>query len=87
MLSSLSHEMWGLLKQCLTRNRPDLLNIVETNRYVDVPPELGNELREAVLDALLKVGLKADHEPNEIGLKLASLIDAIGRMSMDSECR
>ncbi len=78
----LNDEMSMLLRKCLSSQRIDLINVVDSEEIVKVDEDLGNELRDAVLNEFLRVGLKEDYEPNEIGLKLEQLIDQLGRLFM-----
>ena len=72
--------MLDLLRQCLATNRPDLLWVVDSEEIVSIDEQLGNELREAVADELIRIGLKNNDEPNDLGKKLEELIDQIGRL-------
>ncbi|MBS3994885.1 MAG: hypothetical protein KGZ33_03750 [Alkaliphilus sp.] len=65
----LSKESLNLLKSCLIKHRPDLLEVIETKEIVEVDEDLGNELRDAVSDELLTVGFDGDM-PNKTGLRL-----------------
>lgn len=78
----LRHDSLKLLRECLYQHRPDLIHVIDSNEFVTVDEDLGNELREAVMDEFLRVGLNADSGPNEVGLRLEKLIDNIGRMFM-----
>ncbi|OQO95885.1 hypothetical protein IC801_07485 [Geobacillus sp. 44B] len=69
-----------MLRQCLVANRPDLLWVIDSEELVRIDEQLGNELREAVVDELIRVGLKNDDEPNALGKKFEELIDQIGRL-------
>lgn len=79
---NLNEKMLKLLSQSLNYNRPDLLWVVETEEMIDLDEELGNELRDAVNDEFVRIGLKPNDEPNDLGLKLEELIDQLGRLSM-----
>lgn len=79
---NLSNDKLELLRECLARHRDDLVTVIDSNEAIKVDEELGNELREAVLDEFLRIGLDVDNTPNEIGLRLEKLIDDIGRMFM-----
>jgi len=78
----LNAEATAMLRQSLVRFRPDLLPVVDSPDVVSVDEVLGNQLRGAVGEEFLRVGLKEDWEPNELGLKLEKLIDDIGRLFM-----
>ena len=65
------------LKVCLEHFRKDLLWVIETENMVSIDEELGNQLREAVGDELVKYGFVNDI-PNSYGLLLEELIDVIG---------
>ncbi|MGM7636582.1 hypothetical protein [Bacillus sp. Hm123] len=77
-----NEELLPLLRQCLQSNRPDLLWILDTDDYIYIDQDLGNELREAILVEFIRIGLDSDDNPNEIGIKLEELIDEIGDMFM-----
>jgi hypothetical protein len=77
---NINNEMLNLLRQCLVANRPDLLWVIDSEELVRIDEQLGNELREAVVDELIRVGLKNDDEPNALGKKFEELIDQIGRL-------
>jgi hypothetical protein len=77
---NMNDEMLNLLHHCLKVNRPDLLWIIDSKKLVTVDEQLGNELREAVADEIIRIGLKNDDEPNALGRKLEELIDQIGRL-------
>lgn len=78
----LSDQSLKLLEYCLKENRPDLLWVIKENKDIAVDEVLGNELREAVGDELIKAGFNGD-VPNEFGIKLEELIDEIGRLFME----
>lgn len=71
----------NLLKKFLENNKIELLWVINDNNMIEVDESLGNDLREAVCDELIKNGLK-DNNPTEYGLELENLIDEIGRLFM-----
>lgn len=68
-----------LLYNCLKKQRPDLLWILNDKQLINIDNKLGNELRDAVGDELLTNGFDGD-TPNQYGLMLEDLIDEIGRL-------
>lgn len=56
----LSNDSLKLLRECLNQHRPDLTHVIDSSESVTVDEDLGNELREAVMDEFLRVGLNTD---------------------------
>ena len=79
---ALTEEMTCLLRKCLDSHRPDLLFVIDSSELINVDEDLGNQLREAVLEEFIQLGLKNNDEPNNLGLELEKLIDQIGRLFM-----
>ncbi|MCJ7987905.1 hypothetical protein MUB16_36105 [Priestia sp. OVL9] len=77
---NLKQEMITLLKQCLTSHRPDLLWVIDRTEIIKIDEVLGNELREAVMDELLEIGLDSNDQPNKVGIQMEDLIDQIGSL-------
>lgn len=73
--------MMQLLRKCLINNRPDLLKLIDSEELI-INEELGNKLREAVLDELVREGFNEKDEPNGYGMRLEELIDQLGRLFM-----
>lgn len=78
---NINDQMMLLLRKCLVINRPDLLKLIDSEELI-INEELGNKLREAVLDELIKEGFNEKNEPNDYGMRLEELIDQLGRLFM-----
>lgn len=76
---SLKTDSINLLYDCLRKQRPNLLWVLECKELINIDHNLGNQLRDAVGDELLIYGFNVD-EPNQYGVLLESLIDEIGRL-------
>ena len=76
---SLKTDSINLLYDCLRKQRPNLLWVLECKELINIDHNLGNQLRDAVGDELLIYGFNGD-EPNQYGILLESLIDEIGRL-------
>ena len=69
-----------LLREVLTKNRPELLEVVDSPPSSKVSHLIINELRQAVTDEFIETGLNEMDEPNNRGLRLEYLIDELGRL-------
>lgn len=75
---SLSDQDMSLLREAITRRRPKLLPLLDQLGTVPLTDEQRENLREAIGIEFCETGLREDSEPNERGLALESLIDALG---------
>jgi hypothetical protein len=80
-LPSLTPEELALLRDVLSKRRPDLLSV--TARLDIVPLTAGQleDFRNAVLDELLEFGLGENDEPTPRGVQLDKLIDRLRHVS------
>jgi len=76
----LSEDSLKILRECLRRQRAELLPLIEDSTISEFTPEFYNMIREIVGDEFIERGLNVDDEPNEYGVRLESLIDEIGRL-------
>jgi hypothetical protein len=72
----------SLLRKCLFLHAPELLPLIDSEKELEIDSVVGNKMREAVGDELCRAGLRQDFEPNEYGMQLEVLIDAVGRLFM-----
>ena len=78
-MTKLRKDQTDLLSTCLRKYRPDLLWVINSDVQIANNEMLGNALREAVGNELIKQGLEENDQPNKYGLALEDLIDALGR--------
>jgi hypothetical protein len=76
----LSENSLALLKSCLEKHNPTLIQIVESSGEDEYTVEFYNQLREIVGDELIARGFNQDYQPNPYGIELEKLIDEIGRL-------
>jgi len=67
-----------LLRKCLENYNKKLLWVIDSKDMVEIDLNLGNALRDAISNELVKYGFEKD-EPNSYGIQLENLIDEIGR--------
>lgn len=76
----LSEKSFDLLKSCLEKHNPSLIQIIESSGEDEYTVEFYNQLREIVGDELIARGFNQNYEPNPYGIELEKLIDEIGRL-------
>ncbi len=69
-----------LLKACLTKHNPQLLQEMAKLESGEVVAQAINEMREAITDELIEKGLAPDDEPNEYGLTLEDLNERLAKL-------
>jgi hypothetical protein len=78
MVKRISSEEMELLRECVSRHRPELLSLLGKLGRIGLTFDEREGLREAVSDEFAATGLEPDYEPNKRGLKLEDLIDILG---------
>ena len=68
-----------LLRQVISKHRPELLHLLGLLGTVTLTDDQREGLRAALLDELCETGLSQDDVPNPRGLLLDDLIGALGR--------
>lgn len=66
-----------LLKTCVLKYKPTLLQLMDPVVLNNLTQEQGEALIDVVSDMFMLEGLRDDSEPNELGIQLDNLIDAI----------
>ncbi|WP_234405334.1 hypothetical protein [Paenilisteria weihenstephanensis] len=60
-----------------SHRRAHYIEIIETQGEDALDPEAVEDILDILLSLFLDIGLKENHEPNQIGLDLEDLIDII----------
>lgn len=71
-----------LLKEILRKRDPNLVNLFESDAYKTIDADLGNHIRNLLTEEFCEIGLRANDEPNELGLEIEQLIDDVGNLFM-----
>lgn len=66
-----------LLRTCVLKHKPTLLQLVDPVVLNNLTQEQGEALIDVVSEMFMLEGLREDCEPNELGIQLDNLIDAI----------
>jgi hypothetical protein len=66
-----------LLRDVLSRHAPHLVDLIETENWPTLTAADRESIRAALSEELAATGLKESSEPNDIGMRIEYLIDAL----------
>jgi hypothetical protein len=75
----LTADSLALLDEVLRNRAPHLAAMIGGQRELDLPLSVLKEVEEAISSEFTSKGLGANGEPNELGLRLESLLDEVLR--------